>query len=86
MVGRLLLLRDHRVLRASLSPLFMIHQKDHLERSNHDRTLTKQGQALISEVDLSARQLIELGLELGATTSIQASAETLTHRKPNNVP
>ena len=48
--------------------------------------LAKQGQALISEVYLSARQLIERGLELGATTSIQASAETLTHRKPNNVP
>jgi hypothetical protein len=44
---------------------------------------------LISEVGLSARQQIELELELvelGATTSIQASAETLTHRKPNNVP
>jgi hypothetical protein len=44
--------------------------------------LAKEGQALISKVYLSARQLIELG----ATTSIQASAETLTHRKPNNVP
>jgi hypothetical protein len=45
----------------------------------------KQGQALISEVYLSARQLIVL--ELGATTShIQASTETLTHRKPNYVP
>jgi hypothetical protein len=53
-VGRLQLLRDHRVLRASLFPLFMIYQKDHLERSNHDRTLTKQGQALISEGHLSA--------------------------------
>ena len=50
--------------------------------------LTKQGQALISEVYLSARQLIvlelELVLELGAV--IQASTETLTHRKPNYVP
>src|SRR5207244_13445796 len=51
-------------------------------------SLTKQGQALISEVYHSARQLIvlelELVLELG--TVAQASAETLTHRKPNNVP
>jgi hypothetical protein len=41
---------------------------------------------LISEVYLSARQLIvlELVLELGAV--IQASTETLTHRKPNYVP
>jgi hypothetical protein len=50
--------------------------------------LTKQGQALISEVYLSARQLIvlelELVLELGAV--IRASTETLTYRKPNNVP
>jgi len=50
--------------------------------------LTTQGQALISEVYLSARQLIvlelELVLELGAV--IQASTEMLTHRKPNYVP
>jgi hypothetical protein len=43
---------------------------------------------LISEVYLSARQLIvlelELVLELGAV--IRASTETLTYRKPNNVP
>jgi hypothetical protein len=43
---------------------------------------------LISEVYLSARQLIvlelELELELGAV--IRASTETLTYRKPNNVP
>ena len=52
-----------------------------LKDSNQPRT------GLISEVYLSARQLIalelELVLELGATTShIQASTETLTHRKP----
>ena len=51
---------------------------------------TKQGQALISEAYLSARQLIvlelEFVLELGANPAvIQASTETLTHRKPNNV-
>ena len=40
--------------------------------------LTKQGQALQSEVHLSARQLIVL--VLGAVTA------TLTYRKPNNVP
>jgi hypothetical protein len=39
---------------------------------------------LISEVYLSARQLIVLELELGAV--IRASTETLTYRKPNNVP
>jgi len=52
--------------------------------------LIKQGLALIFEVYLSARQLIvlelELVLELGATSHIQASTETLTHRKPNYVP
>jgi hypothetical protein len=52
-----------------------------LKDSNQPRT------GLISEVYLSARQLIALELvlvlELGATTShIQASTETLTHRKP----
>ena len=39
---------------------------------------------MISEVYLSARQLIVLELELGAV--IQASTKTLTYRKPNNVP
>ena len=43
---------------------------------------------MISEVYLSARQLIVfelvLVLELGA--AIRASTETLTYRKPNNVP
>jgi len=45
---------------------------------------------LISEVYLSARRLIvlelELVLELGATSHIQASTETPTLRKPNYVP
>jgi len=42
---------------------------------------------LISEVYLSARQLIVLELELAAAPAvIQASTETLTHRKPNYVP
>jgi hypothetical protein len=45
---------------------------------------TTQGEALISEVYLSARQLIVLLLLL--VLELGASAETLTHRKPNYVP
>jgi hypothetical protein len=41
---------------------------------------------LISEVYLSARQLIVLELELELGAVIRASTETLTYRKPNNVP
>jgi hypothetical protein len=49
-----------------------------------NRLTPKQGQALISEVYHSARQLIVLELELELGTLAQASAETLTHRKPNS--